>query len=152
MNVAVDVERLKEETMVINKNMINIENAMRLTDFIPELTDTGIEYLKYDILDNSVELVLKGREQDLAILLPSMLTPHIDVDGLGEGIYSLPLLVNERNNIQAIELPLVNVEITKITLPAMNNGEPENEEETDEPAEGDLPEDSEDIPVDEEIL
>jgi len=110
VTVTVEVESMEEREITISKQFINIENAQYQTG-IPGAND---EYLRYEILTDSCKVILKGRRIDLNMVNQSILTPHIDVGGLTEGTHSVQLKVTVNPNLQIVELPHIEVRITRI--------------------------------------
>ncbi|HOJ11183.1 MAG TPA: CdaR family protein [Clostridiales bacterium] len=112
--VAIEVEKLEEREIVISKMSINIENVAANMGNMGNNSDNGGSQLKYEILTDSCKVILKGRTASLNNINPSILTPHIDVEGLQEGVHHVQLKVSPSPDIDVIKLPSVEVKITKV--------------------------------------
>jgi len=120
--VTVEVEKLEEKEITIDKRFINIENAEKYTD---TSGNAKTEYLQYQILTEDCKVLLKGRSVKLSTISSSILTPHIDVSGLQEGTHNIQLKISANPDIQIVELPTVTVKVTKVSNenPETNLGE-----------------------------
>jgi len=131
VTVTVEVESLEEREITINKQFINIENAW----YQVGLPGYNGKFLQYEILTESCKVVLKGRRADLNMVNQSILTPHIDVGRLDEGIHNVQLKISVNPSIQIVELPFVEVKVTEIvnktpeTSQEEENGTSENNSE-----------------------
>jgi len=69
--------------------------------------------LNYEVLTESVEITVKGKQADLQNLGVSSLKPSVNVEGLEEGTHNLPLDISLPPGMKLIENKNVEVKITK---------------------------------------
>jgi len=84
VTVNVAIEQLVRKNFIFSKEEIGLLNAN--TDNAEDE-----EPLSYEILTDSVTITVKGRQSDLPSLSKDVFKPYIDVAGLGEGTYKLPV-------------------------------------------------------------
>lgn len=71
--------------------------------------------LTYQLVNDSVTARIKGRQIDLDSLNSYVLKPSIDVSGLGEGIFKIPLQLSLPADAYLIQEVLVEVKVAKPT-------------------------------------
>lgn len=97
--VSITIEQLAQKDFTVLKDDIAFDNM--------EIDNS----LKYEIQAESIALSLKGYRKDLENINVDSLKPGIDVKGLGEGIYKLPLKVQVKGNVKLLEEYSVDVKI-----------------------------------------
>lgn len=131
VTITAEVESLEQREIIINKQLISIENTQHEIG----VPGDNAEKLEYEILTESCKVILKGRRANLININQSILTPHIDVRDLREGTHSVQLKITVNPDIQIIELPNVEVKVTKIvneTTEATKEGDNDNTGNIDE--------------------
>jgi YbbR domain-containing protein len=101
VTVSIEIQQLSEKDISINIADIAFSNME---------TDNS---LKYSVLLQPVSVKIQGIGQQLDSLNPANLNPTIDVAGLGEGTYKLPLKVVLPEVVRLVQDTLVDIKIEK---------------------------------------
>lgn len=102
VNVAISIEKLITRDIELNRSDISILNA----------NNSGT--LNYEIKTDKLTIQLKGKNADLNTVRIANLKPAVDVAGLAEGQYNLPLNITLPSNIKLLQKADVEVVITKV--------------------------------------
>jgi YbbR domain-containing protein len=102
VNVAISIEKLITRDIELNRSDISILNA----------NNSGT--VNYEIKTDKLTIQLKGKNADLNNVRVANLKPAVDVAGLAEGQYSLPLNITLPSNIKLLQKAEVEVVISKV--------------------------------------
>ncbi len=82
-----------------------------------DITNAKIdETLKYEIITDNIPVMVKGKKDVIDQMSATNLLANIDVDGLNEGIYTIPLKLRSRSDVRILGEYNVKVNILKNKL------------------------------------
>ncbi len=102
INVAISVEKLITKDIEFSKGDMSILNA----------NNNGT--LNYEIKTDKLTIQLKGMQADINAVRSGSLRPAVDVSGLTEGQYNLPLNITLPAKVKLMQQAYVDVLITKV--------------------------------------
>jgi YbbR domain-containing protein len=92
---------------LVNKNFTIAKDDIAILNFSAE------ELLDFEIVTESVEITLKGKQADLQNISAARMKPSIDVGGLEEGTHSIPLNIELPAGVRLLEKRNIEVKINK---------------------------------------
>jgi YbbR domain-containing protein len=92
---------------LVNKSFTIAKDDIAILNFSDE------ELLDFEIVTESVEITLKGKQADLQNISAARMKPSIDVGGLEEGTHSVPLNIELPAGVRLLEKRNIEVKITK---------------------------------------
>lgn len=92
---------------LVNKNFTIAKDDIAILNFSDE------ELLDFEIVTESVEITLKGKQADLQNISAARMKPSIDVGGLEEGTHSIPLNIELPAGVRLLEKRNIEVKINK---------------------------------------
>jgi YbbR domain-containing protein len=102
VNVIVTIIPLAKKEFNVTNSEIILSNA---------IVDNSLNYV---IQTKQVKITLQGSDDDLKNISLETLRPTINVTGLGEGTFKLPLVMNLPVNVKAVQKYYIDVTIQKV--------------------------------------
>ncbi len=103
----------KEITVSINVEKLMLRDIELVNNDISILNAVNDGSLTYEIKTDKLVLQFKGKQADLNTISPESLKPAVDVAGLAEGTYKLPLNVTMPSQVKLTQQAQVEVVISK---------------------------------------